>query len=71
VLVVCELLQMMAWFSVNCYWVRGNRDAGEEVRGNTIAGEKERSKEDEWGFGQIVPLVLLSKVFLIRIYGFR
>lgn len=64
---VCELLQMMAWFSVNCYWVRGNREAGEEVFGNTIAGEKERSKEDECGFGQIVPLVLLSRFFYSNI----
>jgi hypothetical protein len=46
---VCELFQMIAWFSVNCYWVRGNREAGKEVFGNTITGEKERAKEDEWG----------------------
>ncbi|KAF2031541.1 hypothetical protein EK21DRAFT_110911 [Setomelanomma holmii] len=32
---------------------------GQDVFGDSTSGRKEREKEDEWGFGQIVPLFLL------------
>jgi hypothetical protein len=54
-----ELLEMMAWFLANCYWVSQNREAAKDVFGNSTRGKKERAREDEWGFGQIVPVLLL------------
>jgi hypothetical protein len=57
-----ELLEMMVWFLANCYWVSGNRAAAKWVFDTSADGRKERAKEDEWGFGQIVPLFLLSEL---------
>lgn len=54
-----ELIEMMAWFSVNCHWVSQNRQAASSVFGYSSQGRKERAKEDEWGFGQVVPVLLL------------
>lgn len=54
-----ELLEMMAWFLANCYWVSQNRAAAEDVFGHSAQGRKERAREGEWGFGQIVPVLLL------------
>ena len=55
-----ELLEMMTWFLANCYWVSTNRAAAAWVFNTSDSGKAERAKEDEWGFGQIVPLFLLS-----------
>lgn len=57
-----ELLEMMAWFLANCYFVSENRATAKWVFGTSSSGKRERAKEDEWGFGQIVPLFLLSKL---------
>jgi hypothetical protein len=57
-----ELLEMMVWFLANCYWVAGNRAAAKWVFDTSADGRNERAKEDEWGFGQIVPLFLLSEL---------
>jgi hypothetical protein len=54
-----ELLEMMAWFCANCYWVSQNRALAKDIFGNTESGRKELAKESEWGFGQIVPVLLL------------
>jgi hypothetical protein len=56
---ILELLEMLAWFIVNCYWVFQNRQNAASVYGTSRKGLQERAKEDEWGFGQIVPLLLL------------
>jgi hypothetical protein len=47
------------WFIANCYFVAQTRYAAGDVYGYSLVGLKERAKEDEWGFGQIVPLLLL------------
>ena len=48
-----------AWFSVNCCFVSQSRAHGEEVFGPLPEGRGERRKEDDLGFGQLVPLLLL------------
>jgi hypothetical protein len=54
-----DVLETLAWFAANCYWVVGDRRAAEQVFGDSADGIKQRAKENEWGFGQIVPLLLL------------
>lgn len=54
-----ELLDVLAWFAANCYFVAGNRALGEWVYGTSSRGRQERATEDDMGFGQIVPLFLL------------
>jgi hypothetical protein len=52
-----ELLESTVWFIANCYWVVGDRAL--DVYGDSALGKKEQAKENYWGFGQIVPLLLL------------
>ncbi|KAF2871775.1 hypothetical protein BDV95DRAFT_48875 [Massariosphaeria phaeospora] len=51
---VTELLVMLLWFGLNCWWAFANRAAGQALMG---AGEWRR--ENQWGFGQLVPMLLL------------
>jgi hypothetical protein len=54
-----EVSEMLAWFIANCVFAFQNRAIAELVFGDSEMGRKERAKEDEVGFGQIVPLLLL------------
>jgi hypothetical protein len=54
-----DLTTVMAWSATNCVFVAQNRALSERVFGPSVEGRKERGKEDELGFGQIVPLLLL------------
>lgn len=49
-----ELATMLAWFIANCYWTISDKLVGYE-----ILSDEEWRRENEMGFGQIVPLVLL------------
>lgn len=53
---VTELVTMLGWFSVNTFWTWQNR-----LSGYRLMSSEEWTRENEMGFGQIVPLVLLSK----------
>ena len=53
------VLEMLAWFIANCVFALQNRAAAGWVFGSSQQGKQERAKEDEVGFGQIVPLLLL------------
>jgi hypothetical protein len=62
----------MGWFIVNFYFVAETRYAVGDVYGHSLVGLQERAKEDEWGFGQIAPLLLLmlpAMTFMMTWHG--
>ncbi|KAF2998503.1 hypothetical protein E8E13_003822 [Curvularia kusanoi] len=58
------IIEVMAWFIANCVFAAQNRAASHDVFGYSSEGVRERHKEDDLGFGQIVPLLLLVIPFL-------
>jgi hypothetical protein len=64
---VTELVTMLAWFIANTYWTWQDKSAG-----YGLMSQKEWTRENVMGFGQIVPLVLLMlplMVFLETYHG--
>lgn len=57
---VTELVTMLAWFVANTYWTWQDKLAGYR-----LMNQKEWTRENEMGFGQIVPLVLLMLPLMV------
>ncbi|KAH7130407.1 hypothetical protein B0J11DRAFT_523121 [Dendryphion nanum] len=49
-----ELAFMFIWFGANIYWI-----VVDKLDAKTWMFDKEWKRENDWGFGQIVPVVLL------------
>lgn len=56
---VTTIVEVLPCFIANCIFAGENRAACLSVLGTSIEGIRAQEKEDEWGFGQIVPLLLL------------
>lgn len=54
-----NVLEQIGWFIITVYWTAVDR-----AHGHTVLDEEQIEHENEWGFGQIVPLVLLLIPFL-------
>jgi hypothetical protein len=51
---LASVLEQITWFTLGVYWTWQDRTGGHSLMTNNIAAE-----EDSWGFGQIVPMLML------------
>nr|CDP26461.1 Putative protein of unknown function [Podospora anserina S mat+] len=51
---LCDVLEMMVWFALGCFWIAEDRRWGQaEMEG------EHRQAENRLGYGQLIPIVLL------------
>ncbi|KAK0672357.1 hypothetical protein QBC41DRAFT_362492 [Cercophora samala] len=51
---ICDVLEMMVWFSLGCFWIAEDRRWGQAEMES-----EHRQAENRLGYGQLIPIVLL------------